>query len=110
MNPESLDPAPLVGTVGIIKHYGWRRVGILADESLWARGTLRLFTSLLKQHAPGCVITNEGNTSFSHTAFGDAEVHFAPPCRTRRFVTRCHKQAKQKVARCQPKGGPELVS
>ena len=54
------------GAQQLMNKYGWRRIGILADESVWATGTIAAFIKHLKDNIPGVEITNEDDMTFAH--------------------------------------------
>ena len=65
---------PRAGTVSLMRRYKWRRIGVLADESVWADGTKNLFIKQLEEAIPGYEITNKGTMSFSHKAFRNGTI------------------------------------
>ena len=61
-------PNEIAYQAGVLKamlHYGWKRVGVLADDSSQAQGTKLAFIAQLTAQCPHCRITNKGNTDFS---------------------------------------------
>jgi len=59
------------GMVELMMHYGWKRIGVLNDESVWSQGVKDSFVSQLMGRCPTCSITNEGNTTLQTVAFRD---------------------------------------
>ena len=57
------------GMVELMMHYGWKRIGVLNDESVWSSGVKDSFISQLKGRCPSCSITNEGDTDLNTTLF-----------------------------------------
>ena len=59
------------GAVELMLHYKWKRVGILADNSVWAKSTKDVFIATLKAKIPDVIITNEDSMTFSHFSIRD---------------------------------------
>jgi len=54
-----------LGVRQLFSKYNWKRVGVLCDESVWAKGAFRAFMKYWGGR-PDVTITNEGDEYFSH--------------------------------------------
>ena len=71
------EPAFQTGVVETFMRFGWTRIGILSDDSLWAQSTKETLLRQLAPRCPHCVITNSASRitmNFSRAAFRDKSI------------------------------------
>ena len=64
----------MMGVVEIMMHYNWTRIGVLADDGLWAQDTMKALKANMKARCPACEVTNSGNETFPEKGLSSGSI------------------------------------